>query len=604
MLVRLLSPLIAIVAQRPRLTALLLALLLALPGALVPFMTDDHIHQIILEDWLGRTESGYALFQDASGPLGMVNLFTFFQDDPALNQAAIAAAEVPWWTHPEITITFWRPLSSATHLLDYVTIGRLAPAHHLHNIAWYLALVAAWGTLVRRSLPSTAAALATILFAIDEVHWLAVTWTANRNALIAATLGILGLLAHLRWREDGWKPGLPLSMLGFGAALLGGEAALGVFGYLGAYQLFGARGGLKSKAIGLAPGLLIGLVWAAFYKAMHFGAHGSGLYLDPTREPLAYLAAAITRVPTLLGSQLGGLPADLWLFTPPIRPVSLLYGVTCIAVAVWLLRRAWPTLAEGERRGLSWLIPGGLFALMPVLATFPLDRLLLLPSLAGSAVVAVCLRLCWRAWRDGGAASLKWMTLPVGAVHVVMAGTTWLSMSAIFTVLLAPRAAAVAEPLLAEDFTDQRVFVINGSDPLLSIYLPLMLVWEGRPAPDAWIPLTMAPFKHELIRTAPDRLEVALGEGRMLGSAFEQLTRRPENDPYQVGDVVQLDMLTIEILALDGVYPTRVGFTFEGPLEEERNHFYAWRDGALTPVTPPAVGETLSIPWSPGPMGL
>jgi len=601
---RLLEPLIERVTRRPRLAAVLLALVLALPGALVPFMTDDHIHQIIIEDWLGRAESGYRLFRDASGPLGMANVFVFFQDNPELNRSAIAAAEVPWWTHPEITLTFWRPLASASHVLDYVTFGRFAPAHHLHNIAWYLALVAAWGTLVRRALPGAAAVLATLLFAMDEVHWLAVTWTANRNALIAATLGLLGLLAHLRWREDGWKPGLPLSVAGFGAALLGGEAALGVFGYLGAYQLFGARGDVKSRAIGLAPGLLVGLTWAAFYKTMHFGAHGSGLYLDPTREPLAYLAAIAVRLPTLLASQLGGLTADIAIINPSILPVSIGYGVACVAVAAWLLRRAWPSLTAEEQRGMRWLIPGGLLAMLPVMATFPLDRLLLLPSLAGSAVVAVCLRRCWQAWKEDGPAVWKWMAVPVGGVHVVMAGLTWLGMSAIFGLALPQMVGAIAAPFLADDLSDERVFIINGSDPMLSIYLPLSILWQGRPAPRAWIPLTMAPFEHTVTRTAEDRLELDLGEGRMLGSTFEQLVRRPENDPFQIGDVVNLDVMAIEILDMDGVYPTRVGFTFDSALEDEHNRFYAWRDGALAPVAPPAVGEQLIIPWTPGPMGL
>ena len=90
-------------------------------------------------------------------------------------------------------------------------------------------------------------ALALLVFTLDSSHTWPVAWIANRNALVAAVPALLGLVAHLRWREQGWRPGLPLSMLGLGVGLLGGEAALGVFAYVGAYELVGARGGCAAE---------------------------------------------------------------------------------------------------------------------------------------------------------------------------------------------------------------------------------------------------------------------------------------------------------------------------------------------------------------------
>ncbi len=603
-----LDRLIDAVLRRPIAAALVMALVLALPTTAVPFIIDDYIHQVILDDWTGFRESSYLLFRDAADPFGLLNLFVFFQDDPERNLQAVRATEVPWWTHPEITISFWRPLTSATHLLDYLSFGRQAAFHHLHNISWYLLLVAAWGMLVRRAMPgaagASAVALATVLYAVDDAHFMAVGWTANRNALVAAAFGLLGLIAHLRWREEGWKPGLPLSVAGFVLALLGGEAALGVFGYLGAYQLFGARGRFRDRALGLAPGLAVGLGWAVFYKAMHFGARGSGLYLDPTREPLAYASAALVRIPTLLGSQFGAFPADLWLFRPVIRPFSVSYGLICIVVAAMLLRAAWPGLSPGERRGLRWLIPGGLFSILPVIATFPLDRLLLLPSLAGSAVVAVSLRHCWRAWREGGAAWLRGLLIPIAGLHLVLSSLTWFGQAGFYGIFLQGRIQPVVDALLEQDLSERQLFLVNGSDPLLAIYLPVMLFWNGAPSMGGWVPMSMAPYDHRLTRTAEDTLELEVVDGHMLGSAFEQLLRRPESVPYTIGDTVELNIATVEILALDGVYPTRVAFTFPEALEEGPYDFLIWQGEALAPLKLPAVGETLEIPWTLGPMGL
>lgn len=58
------------------------------------------------------------------------------------------------------------------------------------------------------------------------------------------------------------------------------------------------------------------LLWRLVYQHLGCGAYGSGAYLDPVREPLTFVRAALRRAPLLLAGQLGGAPPDLPTFLP------------------------------------------------------------------------------------------------------------------------------------------------------------------------------------------------------------------------------------------------------------------------------------------------
>ncbi len=90
--------------------------------------------------------------------------------------------------------------------------ARNALGYHLHSLAWYLAVVALFGVLLRRFLPGALGALALLLFTVDDAHLLPVGWISNRNALISTAGGLLGLWMHLEWREARKRQALPLSL--------------------------------------------------------------------------------------------------------------------------------------------------------------------------------------------------------------------------------------------------------------------------------------------------------------------------------------------------------------------------------------------------------
>ncbi|MCF6287111.1 MAG: hypothetical protein L3K26_18285, partial [Candidatus Hydrogenedentes bacterium] len=102
--------------------------------------------------------------------------------------------------------------------------------------------------------------------------------------------------------------------------------------------------------------------------------------------------------------------------------------------------------------------------------------------------------------------------------------------------------------------------------------------------------LSLAPFDHEVTRTAANRFEVRVIGGEMLGTPFERLLRS-EHFAFEPGDTVPLNGYTVEILETGDWGPRRFAVSFDAPLEDPRYLFLAWQDGRLSTITWPPLGE-------------
>lgn len=565
--------------------SLLAALVLTLPTVWLGFLSDDAMHLLILEGWQPIMGSPTDLFRFAGG-------------DPQTLHRLVHEGPYPWWTLPELKLAFWRPLSGALIRMDHALFGRNAVAWHLHSVAWYLGLVGMFWALLRRFLPGALGALALFLFAIDGAHFMVVGWLANRNALVAAVPALLGLWMHLEWREARKPWALPLSLAGLAVGLMGGETALGLFAYVLAYELLGDRAPVKERARALAPVVLLGLVYLGFYKLHGYGASGSGSYVDPVGEPLSYLKAALVRVPALMSGLTLEVPADLWIAGKQVRPVLVGLGLLGLGLLAGLSRATWPLLGEDERRHCRWLLLGAGLSLLPVAATFPANRVLLVPGLGVSVAVAAVLVPAWRSrasgWRPRGVA--------VGAgvlalAHLVLAPLLWPGMTLSFL-----QFKSQTEPLLQtlEQGLDrtrlprQRVIACPLPMPMVGMYVPLYLAMRGMPKPLAWWQLSLSQEPQVLTRTGPTTLELAVTRGHFLNSEFEGVFRSPGR-PLPKGARVEIPGMTVTVLDGDEEGPTRVGFEFDTPLEDPSLVFLRWKDDALRPVPPPAVGERVQL---------
>ncbi|MFZ5470270.1 MAG: hypothetical protein ACOZIN_12615 [Myxococcota bacterium] len=564
---------------RATLAALALAAALSLPALSLGLFLDDYIH----------LASATGLESPAKG----LELYRFASGNPSELARFIERGPYPWWTLRELKLNFWRPFSSALTYVDLALFGKLEWPPHLHSALWYLALVGACALVLRRALPSALGGAALLLFAIDDAHWMPVSWLANRNALVAATPALLGLVAHLRWREERWRFGLPLSMLGYTLGLLAGEAALGVFCYLAAYEWVAAPGGRRERLGALLPAGLLGLAYVVVYKLGNYGAFGSGIYIDPSATPGAFLVALPPRLLAMVAAQLVAFPADFWLYFEHLRPVQVSLGALALVGSGWLLRRAIRGLAEVERRGLTWLLAGAGLSLLPVAATFPTNRLLLLPSLGGSALLAVLIRHAWRA----SPFERAWAVVLV-LLHVPLAVLGWGSQYAAFG-SAGPR---VEKTLVVPLDPSLHVVIPLAPDPSVALYAPVVRSYRGAPQPRSWWTLSLAPFDHLLTRTAEDALELEVVGGHMLSTVFEQMVRAPQF-PLREGDQVTLRGFTATVREASSQGPRRLAFRFDRPLDDPSLLFLEWKEGALRPLELPKVGESRRLARELGPLG-
>src|SRR5690606_24646436 len=125
---------------------------------------------------------------------------------------------VPWWTSTNVHIAFWRPLTATTHYLDYALWPDSPWAMHLQQLIWHVVACAlAWVLFRRISSSPAAGGTAALGFSLTHLHASAAAWLAHRNAVLVLVFGLACLLAHDRWRRDGWRPGAVLGPLAFAA---------------------------------------------------------------------------------------------------------------------------------------------------------------------------------------------------------------------------------------------------------------------------------------------------------------------------------------------------------------------------------------------------
>src|SRR5690606_2516055 len=113
--------------------------------------------------------------------------------------------------------------------------------------------------------PGVVAALAALLYVIDDARGLPVSWLSARNSLLTVLFGLLVLLYHDRFRRSGNWLWSAVATLCLCVGLLCAEAAVSVGGYLAAYALFLDRGPLLRRFLRLAPYGIVVVVWQVVY---------------------------------------------------------------------------------------------------------------------------------------------------------------------------------------------------------------------------------------------------------------------------------------------------------------------------------------------------
>jgi hypothetical protein len=568
----------AFATPRWRTFALVAALGLSAPSMLTGFAFDDYILLYELARPDGNEWAG-------TGPF---DLFRWI--DPSHGRRLIDGAGLPWWTFEGAKFAFMRPVSSLTHALDHALWPTSALLMHAHSLLWFGLLLWLASRLYREVLESRwTAGVAAAMYALDSSHGFAVGWIANRNALIGGAFGIATLLLHHRARTTGRGRLSLAAWLCFALSVCSAELALAVPGYLLAYALFLEHGRILPRIASLVPYALLTIVWAITRAGLGYGSFGIGAYVDPLGEPGEFLQHLPVRATVLMSSQISRTFAGLFDLAPPEVRFSLVaWGVLVCALACWFV---WPALRA--RRALRFFACGSVLSLVPLTATFPNDRLLVLTGVGVMPVLAQAVHdaldaLRARAARPPALGLRGAYAGLVVLVHLVL-DPLLLPWFAVLPGWLATPGERAARTLpTGADLAGKTAIVAAVPDSLLLAYLPAMRALNGQPQPRELYWLSASPESTRFERRAPNVLRVSTPSGAFDRGA-EVFSPR---FALRRGDRVRVAGFTVEILGVtpDG-RPSLCEFVFDEPLESPRYLWRVWRDGGLLPFTPPRPGR-------------
>jgi hypothetical protein len=603
-------------SRRVGLASLGVAFLASIPGWFIGFSSDDLSHRLLLEGAL----PGYRV-----GWLGLYDFTSPSMPTPTLIERGL----LPWFTQPELSLRFLRPISSFTLALDNALFGRNALCAHLHSALWMLGLAWVAGEIYRRWLSGRAAVLAAVLFAMSPVFGIPLCWLASRHTLVAATFGALSLWAWLR-ADEAPRDGASVDAGGHGAAwralslgclaasLLSSESGLVTIALLGSREI--AATGLRRGLVRSALPIGVGLTYLVAYAALGYGTRGSAFYVSPFETPLAYLEGAALGVPALASELLLGLPSVAGGIGG--RPVLLVLGALGLlaTVGAWFWQRALGSLiAPRERRALAGSCAGAALGLVALTGAPVSGRVLPLPALATAALAAVLLERTWRLLRRKPASAIEPVAAGAGGPRGRWRWRIALSLGVLFQLVIAPFMRLALPAQFAANVETQKklaldadvgacarggsLYLVNGSDPTLTLYAPAALLFytPEKAGAERFRVLSMAPAQQKLTRTAPDTLLLEVLGSERPTTPFEELFRGP-GSPLATGQQVTLPEVTVTVEATSGPLFTRT--SFRQPSNFEHTCLLVWRNGRLENEPVPALGSSLVVQHQAGPMGL
>jgi len=516
------------------------------------------------------------------------SLFVFMDGNAAHTRAQMVSGLFPWWSLPEAQVAFWRPVAALTHWLDWQLWPASPALMHAHSLLYFGLLVAAAAALYRaiyagQAGPLWLAGLAALLYAVDDAHGFGASWLANRNGLLAALAAVLAFGAHVRWRRDGWRPGAWLAPALLTAALLSNEGAGAALGYWVAYALFLDRGPWRQRLAALTPALIVTAAWRWLYSAAGFGVWGT-TYVDPAREPAAFVQAVAAHGPGLLLGQWLLPPAEVAPFLSAGAQTALWVAAgVVLALSAWWL---WPVV---RRSATARFWAGGMLlaGVLPAGGALPANRLLFLVGLGAMGLLA-----------EGLAAprSTHWQRRGVrGAlvlVHLVLAPLL-LPLTAYSPALLGGLAAASASLPNEPALTRQTVIVVNAPSFANAGYLSRLRGQHGLLTPARVRGLATGLGPVTVARTDAHTLIVTPEAGFIGG--FDGVFRGPAH-PLAVGEMIDLGDMRVDILSLaPDSLPATAAFHFSTPLEDEVLRWVIWRAGGYAAWSPPAVGTSVTL---------
>lgn len=196
--------------------------------------------------------------------------------------------------------TYYRPLFTAYLTVGYQIFGLWAPGWHVASILMHASVsVMLFYFLRRLSGNQVAAGAAALIFAIHPAHVESVAWISGITDPLLALFFIPALTLYMRYREEGRRRWLLLSLLLYACALLSKEPAIVLPALLGVWELIRRKESWKSFFVSTFWRLLPFAAVTAAYLGARFAALGKTAMGKPDESfvyPTWVYIATIPRV--------------------------------------------------------------------------------------------------------------------------------------------------------------------------------------------------------------------------------------------------------------------------------------------------------------------
>jgi hypothetical protein len=362
------------------------------------------------------------------------------------------------------------------------------------------------------------------------------------------------------------------------------------------------------------------LLPAAGYLLLHswIGSDiaGSGFYLNPLREPLAYASAALLRVPSLFADLSLGVPADwfngagplrnfflrlnwfspqVWRRIPPWPVWNALIGAGGLLLGFSLLRLCLARVPEVSRRPLQVLALGSLLSLLPAAGSLPGDRLIVAAAFGISGVFGALLvhaRPTRSHMAIGAIAGWSFVLVIAGpmSLHRVYRQADGFAWNADGMRLWAESAELPPPEISAQT----RVYVLATADFTTATNLPWLRLAAGHPLPLSYRRLCPAVSPIDVRRTGERSLEIVVLSSDVRYSAQPSLYRG-ESAPIMRDQMVRMPALDVRVLLARDGNPAVMRFDFDRPLEDPQLWFLESTLDGLKRFYPPKIGETKRV---------
>ena len=249
-------------------------------------------------------------------------------------------------------------------------------------------------------------------------------------------------------------------------------------------------------------------------------------------------------------------------------------------------------LLRSDRVARFWCA-GMLLALMPICATFPMDRLLLFVGVGAMGLAAQLIATIPAGTLQYPKWAAKSMLVLLIAAHGIVAPLALPPRIHGSSLFLGELDRSLESIPLGDDVTDKTVVVASAQHVFFASYIPIYQALNGLP-----VPKRIRTFGGTSPLPVPVRLE-RLDDYTLLvqpRGGYRFVLVRDKAHPMPVGTRVELSGLTVEVMSLtNGGWPLRVKYRFDVPLEDPSLVWLELRHNRYVPYSPPRVGEAIVL---------